>query len=133
MDEEWKPIIGYEESYEVSNHGRVRSITRTICWGPANVCRDFESIVMRDYPHWKGHRVIFLRKQGEGKKKFFVHRLVAVAFIPNPNNLPLVNHKDLNKANNHISNLEWATVSENTQHYYDNRAKATDDASDIPF
>lgn len=82
---------------------------------------------MRQYEHWKGHMTIYLRRPGEPKRKFFVHRLVAIAFIPNPDNLPLVNHKDLDKKHNHIRNLEWATESENTQHYYANREPVNDD------
>ena len=98
----WKPIAGYEGLYEVSNLGRVRSLQN----------------------HWKkkGHILspgkkfspsgsrydlkVSLTKQGERKNRL-ISRLVAIAFIPNPNNLPQVNHKDENATNNRVENLEW--------------------------
>lgn len=66
-----------------------------------------------------GYLRVELWKDGKGKK-YSVHRLVAMAFIPNPKDLPQVNHLDGNKANNHYSNLEWATQSENQKHAYSN-------------
>jgi hypothetical protein len=65
---------------------------------------------------------VSLWKNNRGKN-FYVHRLVAEAFIPNPNNLPMVNHKDGNKLNNHVSNLEWVVSSENAQHAVDTGLK----------
>lgn len=90
--EEWKPAQGFEGLYEVSSVGRVRNVRTTHI-----LCGCFSS---------KGYRRVCLQK--DGKKKIVpVHRLVAMAFIPNPANMPMVNHKDENKANNDVSNLEW--------------------------
>lgn len=70
-----------------------------------------------------GYRMYNLTINGK-KKDFSAHRLVAIHFIPNPNNLPVVNHIDGNKLNNNVTNLEWATQSENRQHAYDNNLQA---------
>ncbi len=101
-DEEWRVVEKYEGLYEVSSYGQVRSLRN--------------KIVMKQWIHYKGHKFIYLCNKG--RRKFFVHRLVAVAFIPNPNMKLLVNHIDENKANNHISNLEWMTEGENTRYYW---------------
>lgn len=99
--EEWKDIKGYEGLYQVSNLGRVRSIGygKERILSSSNIC------------HY-GYIKVNLYKEGK-KNTFKVHRLVAQAFIPNPNNLPEVNHKDENKLNNHVSNLEWCTTQYN--------------------
>ena len=97
--EEWKDIIGYEGLYQVSNLGRVRRSGKILKGGYNN----------------KGYHTINLCKKGISKS-FFVHRLVAIAFIPNPNNLPIVNHKDENPKNNCIENLEWCTYKYNANY-----------------
>lgn len=94
--EEWKDITGYEGLYQVSNLGRVRRSGKILKGGYNN----------------KGYHTINLCKNGISKS-FFVHRLVAIAFIPNPNNFPIVNHKDENPKNNCVDNLEWCTKSYN--------------------
>lgn len=93
------PIEGYE-FYEVSNHGNVRN-TKT-------------GRLLKDTDH-KGYRCVTLSND---TKRLYVtiHRLVAMAFLDNPKNLPSVNHIDCNKSNNHVSNLEWCTQSENLKH-----------------
>ena len=109
-----KPVPGYEESYEVSNWGNVRSIKKDI-------------LVMRQFEHWKKYWVIYLCQPGVIKKKFFVHRLVALAFIENPEAKPIVNHKDGDRKNNRLDNLEWMTDSENIQHGYARRSYEQDE------
>ena len=95
MEEIWKPVVGYEGMYEVSNFGRVWSIRRKLFLK--------EDIDKRKNHHY--HRVT-LSKNGK-TERITVHRLVTQAFIPNPDNLPEVNHKDENPANNNVENLEW--------------------------
>lgn len=108
MNEEWKPVKDYEGLYEVSNLGRVRSL---------NWCRTGTTKVLVPGCHSAGYKQIQLHKDGNMRTRC-VHRLVAEAFIPNPAKLPQVNHKDLNKANNSVENLEWCTAKENSAHYY---------------
>ncbi len=108
IKEEWKSVKDYEGIYEISNHGRIRSY-----------CRTRRKILKLMY-HYKGHTFIHLCKDGI-RRKFFIHRLVAIAFIPNPENKPLVDHKDEKKDNNYIWNLQWCDESENTKLYYERR------------
>lgn len=93
-NEVWKDIKDYEGHYQVSDKGRVKSI------------KFRKEIIMKPERNKSGYLAIGLRKNGE-HKLFKVHRLVAIAFIPNPDNLPQVNHKDENKENNSVENLEW--------------------------
>lgn len=95
-----KPVKGYEGNYEVSDDGRVFNTNGK---------------ELKHYLIKRGYHVVFLFKNNKQKTKL-VHRLVAEAFIPNPDNLPQVNHKDENKDNNSLSNLEWCTNYYNS-HY----------------
>lgn len=99
--EEWRDIQGYEGYYQVSNFGRIKSLPRgnkTPRW--RSQCAIRKQSIKNRYCH------INLSKDGKIQWRA-VHRLVALAFLPNPNNLPQVNHKDENPSNNHVSNLEW--------------------------
>lgn len=102
MIEEWKPIEGYEGIYEISSLGNVKSL-RT------------GSIINQ----WTNHGYKYVTLNNFGKKGFRVHRLVASAFIDNAEDKPTVNHKNGNKTDNRVENLEWATYSENERHSID--------------
>ena len=93
-EEIWCPIKGFENIYEVSDQGRVRSLK----FGKERILKPALTT--------QGYLIVGLCKNGE-IKQCLVHRLVALAFIPNPDNLPEVNHKDENKENNSVQNLEW--------------------------
>lgn len=112
----WKDIQGYENSYQVSNFGRVRSKTRKRPFGVGY--KIYEGKILKEATDKDGYKKINLSKNGK-KKRFFVHRLVAMAFIENSNNYPVINHIDGIKDSNHADNLEWTTVSENTRHAFE--------------
>ena len=98
----WLPVVGYEGLYEVSECGDIYSIKsgRTLnAWDSGN-----------------GYLRVELFDKHHKNKQLHVHRIVAAAFIPNPHDLPYVNHKDQNKANNAVSNLEWCTAKYNTNY-----------------
>lgn len=109
--EKWLPVVGWEKYYEVSNYGRVRSLDRVIYKGAR------AGYVLKKGQYLKTYEkngYLFLILTAEGKKKnVYVHRLVAEAFIPNPQNLPCINHKDEVKTNNVWTNLEWCDYSYN--------------------
>lgn len=112
--EEWRDIPGYEGYYQVSNIGRIKSLDRWIKRSDGKM--HFErSRIMALSKSSNGYLQVNLRKNGTFKR-FNVHRLVALAFIPNPYNLPQVNHKDENKQNNCVENLEWCTVKYNMEY-----------------
>lgn len=98
-NEQWKTISGYE-NYEVSNYGRVKSL------------KGKEERILKQGTNKYGYQQICLCKDGK-PKSFKVHRLVASAFIDNPNNYEQVNHIDENKCNNHVDNLEWCDCKYN--------------------
>jgi len=112
--EVWKNINGYENIYSVSNHGRVKTLGHN-----NNKYHPKKEKIRIPSDRNGGYLGVILCKEGV-TKMFSSHRLVAEYFIPNPNNLPFVNHKDGNKLNNHYTNLEWCTRSENMKHAYDN-------------
>jgi NUMOD4 motif/HNH endonuclease len=102
VDEIWKPVAGWEGHYEVSDQGRVRSIKKG-------------ARLMTGIPDSDGYLLIKL-SAAPRRKLAKLHRLVAIAFIPNEGQLPEVNHKDGNKANNRKENLEWSTTADNLHH-----------------
>lgn len=103
MQEIWKSVIGYEDKYQVSNFGRIKS---------RNYNHTKEEKILKLSTDNKGYLTVTLWSNDKGKT-YKVHRIVADTFIPNNYNLPCVNHKDENKQNNHIKNLEWCTYSYN--------------------
>lgn len=111
MTEVWKDIEGYEGLYQVSNMGRVRSLTREITFSNGSVHR-IQGKIMKQSIDRCGYSFVGLNK--EGKQKFEkVHRLVAHAFIPNPENKPQVDHINGIKTENYPENLRWVSASEN--------------------
>lgn len=113
MSEVWKPIKGYEGIYEVSSYGRVRSLARMRIDKKGRRKPIPEKMLkMHDR---KGYDSVTLQDMGR-KAIMSVHRLVAMAFIPNPDNLPIINHRDENPKNNQVSNLEWCDISYNTRY-----------------
>lgn len=118
----WKSVVGYEGLYEVSNHGNVRSLDRTIIENNTGKERSIKGITLSITNSKRGYRVVVLCKDGNEKMKN-VHQLVAQAFISNPENKPCINHKDFNRLNNHIENLEWCTYAENNLHSVDEGKK----------
>lgn len=107
MTEEWRPVVGYEGLYEVSNLGRVRSLPR---WRSHQ-----QKLVLRCSSNNSGYQQVHLSTHNK-QKSMTVHRLVAQAFIPNPENKPEINHIDGDKTNNKIDNLEWVNRKENVHH-----------------
>ena len=99
MQEVWQPVRGYEGRYEVSNTGHVK--------GPKGLLKPLFATNGYVQANLYSHGIC---------RKFSVHRLVAIHFIPNPDQCPQVNHKDGNKTNNILSNLEWCTAAENSIH-----------------
>lgn len=107
----WKPIKGYEGLYEVSNLGRVKSIQRPSLYR-GKYTRIIKERILKPNLKKEGYLDVHLRDRG--RDHFFkIHRLVAIAFIPNPDNLPQINHIDENKLNNRVENLEWCTAHYN--------------------
>lgn len=115
----WKDVVGYEGLYEVSSHGRVKSVAR-VYQSPEdgfNWTKETTSSLKSLRLKKDGYVDTGLMKDGRVVQKN-VHQLVAQAFIPNPENKRCVNHIDNNRSNNHVSNLEWSTHKENTQHSF---------------
>lgn len=115
-EEIWKDIEGYEGLYQVSNLGRVKSLNRKVKFSPGEKQEYYQRKPERYLSPNKKENGYFehsLYKEGK-RKHMYAHRLVALHFIPNPDDLPQVNHKDENKSNNRVSNLEWITAQENS-------------------
>lgn len=107
MKEVWKDIPDYEELYQISNFGRVKNFKRNKLI-TINNKQSYLKVIL-----WKNNKM----------KNMLIHRILAIVFIKNPNNYPCINHKDGNKLNNSLNNLEWVTHSMNNKHAYDTGLK----------
>lgn len=120
MEEIWKDIEGYEGLYQISNLGRIKSLSRFIYTNKEKTKGYYsENKILRLTSDDTGYLQVSLSKNG-AVKKFHVHRLVAIAFIPNIHNKPQINHIDRNRKNAKATNLEWVTDSENKYHAWKN-------------
>ena len=110
MEEVWKDIKGYEGLYKVSTYGRVKSLSRS--------GNGYKEKILKGYNTGKDRKYVCVKLYDKfgNKKNYKIHRLVAEAFLDNPNNLPQVNHIDGDTFNNNINNLEWCTNEENQKH-----------------
>lgn len=122
IEEIWKDVKDYEGLYQVSNLGNIRSVDRIINHqydintGIKNKTRTIYGKLLKLYIGKTGYFQVTLSSQKRKPKVVYIHRLVAQAFIPNPKNLPEVNHKDENKLNNKVENLEWCTRDYNAKY-----------------
>lgn len=111
MQEVWKPIKGYEKCYEISSTGRVRNIRN--------------GRIKKPFDNKCGYLKVTLQDGANHTMKKYVHRLVAEAFLKKSKGKEEVNHKNLNKYDNNVNNLEWTNRKYNLQHSYDNGLKRT--------
>lgn len=113
----WIDIINYEGIYQVSNLGKIKSLKRT-CSSRNNSIRKVSDKLLKIFPNKTRANYWYVSLASNKPKQYRVHKLVALHFIPNPDNLPQINHIDGNKANNMVYNLEWCTAQQNTDHAF---------------
>ena len=129
MIEIWKPVVGYEALYEVSNLGAVRSLARKVR-SKNNSERSVKERLLIQSQNGRGYLHVGI---SNGKSRsIVVHRLVATAFLGVAGERMTVNHKDGNKANNHVDNLEWVSVGENNKHAIETRLRVIKRGVDSP-
>lgn len=105
----WKPIPGYEDYYLVSNHGRIKSLG-------GRVGGSSQERILKQKEQHDGYLYFRVNHRTGGQKYLSAHRTVALVFIPNPDGKSQINHKDFDKKNNRVENLEWVTPKENIAH-----------------
>ena len=113
-NEEWRKVIGFEDKYIVSSHGRVAAISFPIEAGELHYSRKPHLLNLTKEAN--GYFSVGLTDRKNHQKKIKIHKLVATAFLPNPDNLPHINHKDEDKSNNCADNLEWCSVRYNVNY-----------------
>ena len=118
MNEVWKDIKGYEGMYQCSSLGNIRSLDRIVICKNGRIDHKIGT-TMKLRQNKNGYMQIGLTKHNV-RKMTYVHRLIAETFIENPDNKSQINHKDGDKLNNSVENLEWVTASENLKHSYEN-------------
>ena len=110
MEEIWKDIKGYEGKYQISNLGRVKSL-----YTQNQYKKTYRTLIMK-LGKRNGYNVIVLENKRNNRRCYQIHRLVAEAFLKNPNNFQIINHIDENRTNNNVNNLEWCTQKYNVLH-----------------
>lgn len=110
----WKDIKDYEGFYQISDKGVIKSLHRFVSCKDDTI-KEVKETIINTGNNGNGYLFVYLWKNNKCKR-YYVHRLVAKHFIPNPNNYLEINHKDRNKANNNVSNLEWCNSKQNKEH-----------------
>lgn len=121
MKEIWKDVKGYEGIYRVSNLGKVKSLKRKVNIQSGSQ-RTVNEKILKNQLYSNGYNFVKLSKD-HVSQPYSIHRLVGIAFIPNPQNKPCINHKNGIKTDNRVENLEWVTYSENHKHAFRNGLK----------
>lgn len=111
----WQPVIGYETLYEVSNKGRIRSLPKSITY-PCGRVQHYPAMIRKPVINSKNGYVYIGLTKDRKQKGFRLHRIVAEAFLPNPNGFEQVNHKNFEKTDNRVENLEWCDGFTQQQH-----------------
>ena len=120
MNENWKDIPGLEGKYQASDHGNIRSLDRTVkIHGKSGTVwtRKFKGVVLTPFINDKGYKVVC--KLFGRKSKTTVHRLIGITWIANPNAYLCINHKNHDRLDNRVENIEWCSQSQNIQHAWD--------------